>query len=270
MSIATEIQRLQLAKEDIKSAIIEKGGTVEDDALIDTYGDAIRELSGTSTDTGVGSREWWLEFTSKKTTFNSFFANYDMFPLGSSGDYYTKTPEIITSNGKTFSNMFENCRGLIEIGGALDLTKATNVTGMFYLCPSLQEVRFVNRCIFLSISFTDCAKLSNESIQSIIDGLADLTGQATQTLTFHADVKAKLTEEQIATITSKNWSLAQEDIMKVETYEQRILTPEEGKYLYNESAKVISDKVYLGKEADASEWVEITSEEKEALEREWE
>lgn len=58
--------------------------------------------------------------------------------------------------------------------------------------------------------------------------------------------------------------------MKVETYEQRILTPEEGKYLYNESAKVISDKVYLGKEADASEWVEITTEEKEALEREWE
>lgn len=58
--------------------------------------------------------------------------------------------------------------------------------------------------------------------------------------------------------------------MKVETYEQRILTPEEGKYLYNESAKVISDKVYLGKEADASEWAEITSEEKEALEREWE
>ena len=58
--------------------------------------------------------------------------------------------------------------------------------------------------------------------------------------------------------------------MKVETYEQRILTPEEGKYLYNENAKVISDKVYLGKDADASEWVEITQEEKEAIEKEWE
>jgi hypothetical protein len=58
--------------------------------------------------------------------------------------------------------------------------------------------------------------------------------------------------------------------MKVETYEQRILTPEEGKYLYNEDARVISDKVYLGKEADASEWIEITQEEKETLEREWE
>ena len=58
--------------------------------------------------------------------------------------------------------------------------------------------------------------------------------------------------------------------MKIQTYEQRILIPEDGKYLYNESCRIISDKVYLGKEADASEWVEITSEEKEALEREWE
>lgn len=58
--------------------------------------------------------------------------------------------------------------------------------------------------------------------------------------------------------------------MTVQTYEQRILIPEENKWLYNESAKVISDKVYLGKEADASEWVEITQEEKEALEKEWE
>lgn len=54
--------------------------------------------------------------------------------------------------------------------------------------------------------------------------------------------------------------------MTVQTYEQRILIPEENKWLYNDSAKVISDKVYLGKEADASEWVEITQEEKEALE----
>ena len=58
--------------------------------------------------------------------------------------------------------------------------------------------------------------------------------------------------------------------MKVESYEQRVLIAEEGKYLYNASAKSIVSKAYLGKEADASEWVEITSEEKEALEREWE
>lgn len=58
--------------------------------------------------------------------------------------------------------------------------------------------------------------------------------------------------------------------MQIQTYEQRILIPDEGKWLYNENAKAISDKVYLGKDADASEWVEITTEEKEALEKEWE
>jgi hypothetical protein len=38
--------------------------------------------------------------------------------------------------------------------------------------------------------------------------LVDLTGATTQTLTFNKDVKAKLTETQIATITNKNWTLA--------------------------------------------------------------
>lgn len=54
--------------------------------------------------------------------------------------------------------------------------------------------------------------------------------------------------------------------MQIQTYEQRILIPEDGKWLYNESENVISDKVYLGKEADASAWVEITEEEKRKIE----
>ena len=51
---------------------------------------------------------------------------------------------------------------------------------------------------------------------------------------------------------------------------QRVITPNEDKWLYNANAKVISDKVYLGVNADSSEWTEITQEEKEALEKEWE
>lgn len=57
--------------------------------------------------------------------------------------------------------------------------------------------------------------------------------------------------------------------MHMQTYEQRILIPEEWHFLVNHNAKTISDKVYLGKNADASEWVEITAEEKETLESEW-
>ena len=57
--------------------------------------------------------------------------------------------------------------------------------------------------------------------------------------------------------------------MKIETYEQRILTPDTGYWLYNAEAKVISDKVYLGKQANSADWVEITQERKEELEKEW-
>lgn len=57
--------------------------------------------------------------------------------------------------------------------------------------------------------------------------------------------------------------------MTKETFTQRILIPDENKWLYNEKEKVISDKVYLGKEADEADWVEITTVEKERLEAEW-
>ena len=58
--------------------------------------------------------------------------------------------------------------------------------------------------------------------------------------------------------------------MTIQTYEQRILIPEEGHLLCNHSAKVVSEKVYLGINADASEWVEITLEEAEELQKQWE
>ncbi len=57
--------------------------------------------------------------------------------------------------------------------------------------------------------------------------------------------------------------------MNIQTYEQRGLTPDEGKYLCNKEAQSISEKVYLGVNANVSDWVEITKEEKEALEKEW-
>lgn len=58
--------------------------------------------------------------------------------------------------------------------------------------------------------------------------------------------------------------------MKIQTYEQRILIPEEGHFLVNHTAKTISDKVFLGIHADASEWVEIKEEEAETLQKQWE
>lgn len=55
--------------------------------------------------------------------------------------------------------------------------------------------------------------------------------------------------------------------MKIEVYEQRVLIPDNNKYLYNETAQVISDKVYLGINANENEWIEISEEEKQEIEK---
>lgn len=106
------------------------------------------------------------------------------------------------------NSMFNDSVKLENINGIIDLTNAKNTMNMFNKCHLLKEVRFLEGTIKTSFEFLECLSLSDESIQSIIDGLADLTSATTQTLTLYTTVKAKLTETQIATITGKNWNLA--------------------------------------------------------------
>ena len=58
--------------------------------------------------------------------------------------------------------------------------------------------------------------------------------------------------------------------MKTETMQIKILIPSENHYLFNEKEKIVSEKVFIGKEASTDDWREITADEKEALEKEWE
>ena len=136
--------------------------------------------------------------TSKGTDFTYMF--YSCSKL-------TTIPQLNTSKGTKFYYMFYDCRNLTTIP-QLDTSKGTDFGYMFQGCYNLENIYFVAGCIKKSISFAYSPLLTDESIQSIIDGLADLTGQTAQTLTLHTDVKSKLTQEQIAQITSKNWTLA--------------------------------------------------------------
>lgn len=95
-----------------------------------------------------------------------------------------------------------------RIIGELDFTSATNVGDIFRSTRGITEIRIKPLTLHISMSVATLAELSTESIQSIVGGLADLTGQESQTITFHTDVKTKLTDGQISTITNKNWTLA--------------------------------------------------------------
>jgi hypothetical protein len=82
----------------------------------------------------------------------------------------------------------------------------TKFSNTFTLCTFLKNITFEG-VIGNSVSFSDSDKLTNASVDSIIDHLKDLTGATEQTLTFHKDVGANMTEEQKAAITAKNWTL---------------------------------------------------------------
>ena len=105
------------------------------------------------------------------------------------------------------SNAFNNCRKL-RYFEAFDFSRVTNANNAFSEMYELEEFREIRGTINISLNFRWSPLLSDASVQSIIDCLADLTGQTSQTLTVHADVEARMTEEQKATITSKNWTLA--------------------------------------------------------------
>ena len=106
----------------------------------------------------------------------------------------------------TYINQLTNgANNLHTILGVWDCSNFVNVLNAFAEAPALVEIRLKTNTLSMDLSFAKASLLSDASIQSIIDGLATVETQ--QTITFNADVKAKLTEEQKATISAKNWVL---------------------------------------------------------------
>ena len=124
-----------------------------------------------------------------------------------------RNTNVETVNLTEFNAILSNCEmafmysQIVEILGEIDFSNVSNFSNTFVGLSALVTITPKKETIKLSVSFAQSNKLSDISIQSIIDGLADLTGGTAQTLTLHATVGSKLTDEQKATITAKNWEL---------------------------------------------------------------
>lgn len=155
--------------------------------------------------------------------------------------------DIDVSKNTIFSQFFQSCSSLKKLDlTKWDLSSATNcwymfnasgfqwldLTGwevpnvtdaanMFNNCGSLEtlvggrtveEVIENNLYILKDLSaptqITTSNKIDRASLRALINGLKDLTGQTAKTLTLSATLKAKLTEEDIAIATAKNWTIA--------------------------------------------------------------
>lgn len=102
---------------------------------------------------------------------------------------------------------FNGRYSLQTIVGELDFSECepNQQQNPFNGCTSLVEVRFTPESIKQNLSFTQSSQLSDESIQSILDGLANVS--TTRTLSLNSAVYAKLTEEQKQSATDKGWTI---------------------------------------------------------------
>lgn len=167
---------------------------------------------------------------SNSTTFSNIFSNCYMledvsfinidedksqswtraFRIDTSVEYFNLknisfSPKLI---GTSFKYMFYNQQFLENITGEIDFTKissATDITLMFYACNNLKEVRFTKESLKYNLQMAQSGSLSLESLQSIIDGLGNVT--TTSTLSLNSTAYNKLTEEQKQSATDKGWTI---------------------------------------------------------------
>lgn len=114
--------------------------------------------------------------------------------------------DIDVSNGNSCHYMFGYCNKLKTIKKIIS-GENSSFYNTFVGCNNLVNLTFEG-VINSSINLGAAKLLSNESVQSIIECLGDMTGKDPQTLTLHANVKSNLTDEQKTTITNNNWTLA--------------------------------------------------------------
>ena len=96
-------------------------------------------------------------------------------------------------------------RNAVTIGTVILRSNGTNTfSSSFNYCDALVDIDF-DGVINDNIAFPQSSKLSSESVDNIIEHLADLTGQSAKTIAFHASVNSKLTTAQIEALGAKNW-----------------------------------------------------------------
>lgn len=112
---------------------------------------------------------------------------------------------IDLSKGTNLYEVFKGCKNLETIQEPLDFSSYSNSSGIFVGCNALKNVRFVENSILTYTNLTNCSLLTNDSIKSIINGLAAV--ETTQTLTLNSAIV--LTDEQKTAISNKGWTLVQ-------------------------------------------------------------
>ena len=118
----------------------------------------------------------------------------------------TTVPQFDTANVTNMRAMFTSCSSLTTLP-LFNTVNVKNMYGMLSSCTSLTTLRGFTG-LKLNLDLSSSSKLTVESVMNVITNAVDMTSSP-RTLTLHANVYAKLNEEQIATATAKGWNIAE-------------------------------------------------------------
>lgn len=134
---------------------------------------------------------------------------FDMPSVGNTSSMFSECSSLIHFNSNTenlmnSSYMFQDCTALQTC--KINLTNCMDMSSMFYNCQALTGLDFYGS-IKEDLILSDCKQLTVDSLVATIDALANLVGSSQKTLTLGTTNLDKLTEEQKAVATGKNWIL---------------------------------------------------------------
>ena len=128
----------------------------------------------------------------------------DMSYMFSGCTNLTTIPLIDTTNVNDMSYMFSGCRNLKVVPALVcPSNNKTILTNMFEGCYNVEEIHMTG--MTKTFNIRDCTKLTREALVEILNNLGTPT-RKTSLYLGHENL-AKLTEEDKAIATSKNWTL---------------------------------------------------------------
>lgn len=134
----------------------------------------------------------------------------NMFSRGTLSGYNSlKTLNLDAPKLVTTTNMFGDCIWLTDV--TLNIPSYTaqegSINPIFSKCGGITNLT-VNGELRAGLYLSASTNLTTDSLMSVINALVDLTGENSKTLTLGATNLAKLSDEQKAIATNKNWILA--------------------------------------------------------------
>lgn len=140
----------------------------------------------------------------------------DMSSMFSNCTNLISIPQLNTSNVTAMSSMFSYCYNLQKIP-ELDCGKVNNISNIFSSCYNLNQLggfKDLGKAYTSSANASACTLnlssaegLTHDSLMNVINKLYDLTGKAQQTLNLGTTNKSKLSADEIAIATNKNWKV---------------------------------------------------------------